>query len=231
VVVFDFTKTRERIGPEKFLEGYRGYLQVDAYAGYDAFFKKRGRGLIEVGCWSHARRYYHKALESDVGRMGPALWFIAELYQVEQRAAPMTASERLCLRQTESKPILEKLHSYLEKIQEEVLPKSPSGRAVRYTLKNWTALTRYCEDGDLSIDNNATERDIRGVAVGRNNWIFFGSDRGGQTAAILRSFTASCQRVGVEPFAWFKDVLSRIATHPINRIAELLPHNWKPALA
>jgi hypothetical protein len=111
------------------------------------------------------------------------------------------------------------------------LPKSPSGRGVRYSLKNWAALTRYCEDGDLSIDNNATERDIRGVAVGRNNWIFFGSDRGGQTAAILRSFTASCQRVGVEPFAWFKDVLSRIATHPINRIAELLPHNWKPVPA
>jgi transposase len=188
---------------------------VDAYAGYDAFFKP-GRGLIEVGCWSHARRYYHEALESDVGRMGPALWLISKLYEVEDRAAPMTAAERLCLRQLESKPILEELHTYLEKIQKEVLPKSPAGRAVHYSLKNWTALTRYCEEGDLSIDNNATERDIRGVAVGRNNWIFFGSDRGGQTAAILRSFTASCQRVGVEPFAWFKDVLSRIATHPIN---------------
>jgi transposase len=231
VVVFDYTNTRERVGPEKFLEGYRGYLQVDAYAGYDAFFKDPGRGLTEVGCWSHARRYYHKALESDVGRMGPALWFIAELYKVEDRTAAMTAAERLCLRQIESKPILDQLHGYLQKIQAEVLPKSPEGRAVRYTLKNWTALTRYCEDGDLSIDNNATERDIRGVAVGRNNWMFFGSDRGGKTSAILRSFTASCQRAGVEPFAWFKDVLSRIATHPINRIAELLPHNWKPALA
>lgn len=144
VVLFDYTKTRERIGPEKFLEGYRGYLQVDAYAGYDAFFKKRGRGLIEVGCWSHARRYYHKALESDAGLMGPALWLISKLYEVEDRAASMTAAERLCLRQIESKPILEELHSYLEKIQEEVLPKSPAGRAVRYSLKNWTALTRYC---------------------------------------------------------------------------------------
>ena len=229
VVVFDYTKTRERVGPEKFLEGYRGYLQVDAYAGYDAFFKDPVRGLTEVGCWAHARRYYIKALECDAGRMGPALWFIAELYKVEDRAAASTAAERLCLRQIESKPILDQLLGYLQKIQVEVLPKSPAGRAVSYTLKNWTALTRYCADGDLSIDNNATERDIRGVAVGRNNWMFFGSDRGGQTAAILRSFTASCQRVGVEPFAWFKDVLSRIATHPINRIADLLPHNWKPA--
>jgi transposase len=230
VVVFDYTKTRERVGPEKFLEGYRGYLQVDAYGGYDAFFKDPARGLTEIACWAHARRYYIKALESDVGRMGPALWFIAELYKVEDRAAAMTAAERLCLRQIESKPILDQLLGYLQKIQVEVLPKSPAGHAVRYTLKNWTALTRYCEDGDLSIDNNATERDIRGVAIGRNNWMFFGSDRGGQTAATLRTFTASCQRVGVEPFAWFKDVLSRIATHPINRIAELLPHNWKPAL-
>jgi transposase len=123
------------------------------------------------------------------------------------------------------------LHHYLLEIQAKALPKSPAGRAVHYTLKNWTALNRYCEDGNLSIDNNATERDIRGVAVGRNNWMFFGSDQGGKTAAVLRSFTASCQRVGVEPFAWFKDVLSRIATHPISRIAELLPHHWQPIQA
>lgn len=163
--------------------------------------------------------------------MGPALLLIAELYQVEERARSFTAEERRCLRQLESVPILDKLHHYLLEIQSEVLPKSPAARAVRYTLKNWTALNRYCEDGSLSIDNNATERAIRGVAVGRNNWMFFGSDQGGKTAAVLRSFTASCQRVGVEPFAWFKDVLTRIASHPINRIAELLPHNWKPVRA
>jgi hypothetical protein len=102
---------------------------------------------------------------------------------------------------------------------------------VRYTLKNWTAPTRYCEDGGLAIDNNATERAIRGVAVGRNNWVFFGSDQGGKTAAVLRSFVASCQRAGVDPFIWFKDVLSRIAAHPITRLAELLPHNWTPVQA
>jgi hypothetical protein len=132
----------------------------------------------------------------------------------------------LQLRQQQSQPILDKLRDYLEEIQMVVLPKSPEGRAVRYALKNWTALTRYCEDGDLEIDNNATERSIRSVAVGRRNWTFFGSDQGGKTAAVLRSFVASCQRAGVEPFAWFQDVLSRIASHPISRIAELLPHNW-----
>ena len=231
VILYDYTRTRARAGPEEFLKGYRGRLQVDAYGGYDAFFKDPARGLIEIACWSHARRYYFKALDSDQARMGPALLLIAQLYRVEARACAWSAEERLVLRQSESRPILEKLHAYLLEIQTEVLPKSPEGRAIRYTLKNWTALNRYCEDGDLEIDNNRTERSIRGVAVGRNNWIFFGSDQGGHTAAVLRSFVASCQRVGVDPYAWFKDVLTRIGAHPITRLAELLPQNWKAAQA
>jgi len=231
VILYDYTATRERAGPEKFLEGYRGYLQADAYGGYDAFFTDPARGLIEVGCWSHARRYYHKALESDQPRMGPALLLIAQLYRVETPARTLSSEDRLRLRQLQSRPILDKLQDYLLEIQAEVLPKSPEGRAVRYTLKNWTALTRYCEDGDLEIDNNATERAIRSVAVGRHNWMFFGSDHGGNTAAVLRSFMASCQRVSVNPFAWLKDVLSRIAAHPITRLTELLPHNWASAQA
>ena len=228
VILYDYTATREHAGPEKFLRGYRGYLQADAYGGYDAFFKDPARGLIEVGCGAHARRYFHKALESDQPRMGPALLLIAQLYRVEAKARPLPAEERLRLRQLESRPLLDKLHGYLLEFQAEVLPKSPEGRAARYTLKNWTALTRYCKDGDLAIDNNAVERAIRPVAVGRNNWVFFGSDEGGKTAAVLRSFVASCQRVGVDPFAWLKDILCRIAGHPITRLAELLPHNWVP---
>ena len=228
VIVYDYTATRERAGPEEFLKGYRGYLQADAYAGYDAFFKDPARGLFEVGCWGHARRYFYKALESHQSSMGPGLLSIGQLYRVEEQARSLTSEQRLRLRQLQSRPILDKLHNYLLEIQVEVLPKSPEGRAVRYTLKNWTALTRYCEDGDLEIDNNATERAIRGVAVGRNNWTFFGSDQGGKTAAVLRSLVASCQRVGVEPFAWLKDVLSRISDHPITRLTELLPHNWAP---
>ena len=231
VILYDYTQTRERRGPEEFLKGYRGYLQADAYGGYDAFFKDPARGLIEVGCWAHARRYFHNALDSDQLRMGPALLLIAQLYRVEREAQSLTAEDRRQVRQERSRPILEKLRNYLSEIQAEVLPKSPEGRAVRYTLKNWTALTRYCEDGDLRIDNNATERAIRGVAVGRNNWIFVGSDEGGRTAAVLRSFVASCQRVGVNPFLWFKDVLSRIADHRITRLNELLPHNWAPTQA
>ena len=231
VILYDYTVTRERAGPEKFLKGYRGHLQADAYAGYDAFFKDPARGLIEVGCWAHARRHFHKALDSDQPRVGPALLLIAQLYRIEHYARPLSSQQRLGVRQLQSRTILDKLHQYLRELQAEVLPKSPAGRAVRYTLKNWTALTRYCNDGDLEIDNNATERAIRGVAVGRNNWVFFGSDQGGRTAAVLRSFVASCQRVGVEPFAWFNDVLSRIADYPITRLAELLPHNWVPTHA
>ena len=118
---------------------------------------------------------------------------------------------------------------YLLELQPEVLPKSPSGAAVRYALNQWEALTRFLEDGELEIDNGATERANRDIALGRGNWTFFGSDGGGKTAAVLRSFIASCKRCGVEPFAWFRDVLSRIPAHSITRLSELLPHNWAPA--
>ena len=154
VIVYDYTATRERAGPDEFLKGYRGHLQADAYGGYDAFFKDPARGLIEVGCWAHARRYFHKALESDQARMGPALLLIAQLYRVEKQARPLASEDRLRLRQMQSKPVLDKLRDYLLEVQAEVLPKSPAGRAVSYTLKNWTALNRHCEDGDLAIDNN-----------------------------------------------------------------------------
>ena len=230
VIVYDYTPTRSRAGPAKFLEGYKGYLQADAYSVYDAFFKSE-RGMTEVGCWMHARRYVFKALESDEPRMGPALHLIARLYAVEERARTLSlsAEQRLALRQRVSARLLGKLHQYLLELQPKVLPKSPSGAAVRYALNQWKALTRFLEDGELEIDNGATERANRDIALGRGNWTFFGSDGGGKTAAVLRSFIASCKRSGVEPFVWFRDVLSRIPGHTITRLSELLPHNWKPA--
>ena len=230
VVLFDYTPTRARDGPAKFLEGYKGYLQADAYNVYDAFFTD-ARGLVEVGCWMHARRYFYKALESDEQRMRPALHLIARLYELEERARGLSGGERLALRQRASARWMEKLRGYLDKISKELLPKSPGARAVRYALRQWDALTRFLRDGDLEIDNGASERANRAVAVGRGNWTFFGSDQGGRTAAVLLSFVATCKRCGVEPFAWFRDVLSRIAMHPVYRIAELLPHNWKALAA
>ena len=144
------------------------------------------------------------------------------------KALSLSAEQRFALRQRISTRLLGKLHQYLLELQPEVLPKSPAGAAVRYALNQWKALTRFLEDGELEIDNGATERANRDIALGRGNWTFFGSDTGGKTASVLRSFVASCKRCDVEPFAWFRDVLSRIPSHSITRLSELLPHNWKP---
>ena len=127
--------------------------------------------------------------------------------------------------------MLETLHELLVRQQSCALPKSPEGVAIHYTLANWAALCRYVEDGDLSINNNGAERSLRGVVVGRQNWLFFGSDGGGQTAAVLRSLIVSCQQAGVEPYAYLCDVLRRIADFPLQRLGELLPMNWKPSSA
>ena len=144
------------------------------------------------------------------------------------KALSLSAEQRLALRKRVSARLLSKLHEYLLELQPNVLPKSPSGAAVRYALNQWEALTRFLEDGELEIDNGATERANRDIALGRGNWTFFGSDGGGKTAAVLRSFIASCKRCGVEPFTWFRDVLSRIPAHSVTRLGELLPYNWKP---
>jgi transposase len=165
MVVHHYTRTRGRDGPAKFLEGYKGYLQADAYSVYDAFFKP-ARGLTEVGCMMHMRRYFYKALDSDQERMGKALHLIAKLYRIEDRGKGLSAEERLALRQRLSAPVMAKLHAYLLRIREEVLPKSPGARAVRYALNQWDALTRFLEDGDLAIDNGAAERVNRDIAVG-----------------------------------------------------------------
>jgi transposase len=227
-VIYDYTPTRERAGPEAFLKDFKGHLQADAYVVYDSFFADPERGLVEVGCWAHARRHFHNALENDQARMGGVLAMIAHLYEVEKmsRQNGLRGEALRLVREQDARPMLNQLHEYLLTIREQVLPKSEAGQAIAYTLKNWAALTCYCSDGDLLIDNNATERSLRGFAVGRNNWTFFGSDNGGKTAAVLRSFVSSCELVSIDPFAWFRDVLSRIAEHPITRLEELLPHRW-----
>lgn len=230
-VIYDYTPTRERAGPERFLENYRGYLQADAYVAYDSFFINPARGMVEVGCWAHARRHVYKARETDPARMGAVLVYIAQLYGVEKRArrCGIQGEALRLLREQASKPVLDQLEAYLLEIGDQLLPKSDAGQAVSYVQKNWTALTRYLEDGDLSIDNNHTERSLRGLAIGRNNWTFFGSDRGGKTMAILRSFVASCELLKLDPFEWLRDVLSRISTHSIQQLDQLLPHAWAAA--
>jgi len=154
------------------------------------------------------------------------LAYIQLLYEVEREARNANAEQRRELRQVKSRPILEDIKNYLQTERLKVLPKSPMGVAIDYTLSNWQALLRYTEDGDLQIDNNGAERSLRPIVVGRNNWLFYGSDKGGRTGAVLSSLIASCKRLRVEPFAYLCDLFTRVSTHPHHRLDELLPDRW-----
>ena len=231
--VYDYTPNRSRDGPEAFLQEFRGYLQADAYSGYDHFYEDELRGIVEVACWAHVRRKFFDAQSSDLMRSTVMLAYIRLLYDIEREARDrkLDSPARRALRQAKAKPILEDMRTYLQREQPQVLPKSPEGQAIAYTLSNWQALVRYCEDGELEIDNNGAERSLRGVAVGRKNWMFLGSDKGGRTAAVLTSLIATCKRLHVDPFAYLRDLFARISDHPQNRLAELLPHLWKAGLS
>jgi transposase len=229
--VYDYTPNRSRDGPDEFLKDFRGYLQADAYSGYDGIYKDPQRGVTEVACWAHARRKFFEAESSDIMRSMVMLAYIHLLYDVEREARDneLDAARRLALRQARAKPMLADLKAYLERERPLVLPKSPMGQAIAYTLSNWDALVRYSEDGDLEIDNNGAERSLRGIAVGRRNWTFYGSDNGGHTAAALTSLIASAKRHHMDPFAYLRDVFQRISAHPQNRLEDLLPDNWLAA--
>ncbi len=226
--VYDYTPNRSRAGPDAFLKQFRGFLQADAYSGYDEFFKDSARGMREVACWAHARRKFYEAQSSDLMRSTVMLAYIRLLYDVEREARDrkLSAEQRRALRQDRSKPILDDIQAYLEAEREKVLPKSPIGQAISYALSNWAALRRYSEDGDLEIDNNGAERSLRGVAVGRKNWMFFGSDNGGRTAAVLNSLIATCKGLGTDPFSYLRDIFQTISAHPKDRLEELLPDKW-----
>ncbi len=187
------------------------------------------RDITEVACWAHCRRKFYEAQSSDLMRSTVMLAYIRLLYDVEREAqeAELDGPGRRALRQSGSVSILEDIKAYLLQERPNVLPKSAEGQAIAYTLSNWPALIRYCEDGDLEIDNNGAERSLRGIAVGRKNWMFFGSDNGGQTAAILTSLIATCKRLNIDPFAYLRDIFDRISAHPANRIEELLPDKWQ----
>jgi transposase len=248
-IVFDYTPNRKRDGPMTFLKDWgkteRKFLQADAFGGYDGIYAGEAGGqVVEVACFAHCRRYFFEAQNADMAHSIQALAFIRLLYDVEDQAleqfkaqpadgsARPLAAIRLELRQKLAVPRLEEFKAWLEGLQATnggpVLPKSPIGQAITYAMNQWKALKVYTTDGDLSIDNNASERVLRQIAIGRKAWIFCGSDNGGRTAAILFSLIATCQRHNVEPFAYLRDVLTRIASHPHNRLAELLPDRWKP---
>jgi len=167
-IVYDFTDSRKRDGPQQFLNNYEGYLQADAYGGYDGIYT--GGGVVEVACWAHARRKWDEAKTTDPARAHHALALIQQLYRVERECRGATAEDRLAARQEHSLPVLKEFKAWLDVEQKTVLPKSPVGKACTYTQNQWDALVRYCELGDLSIDNNAAEQSMRPVALGRKNW-------------------------------------------------------------
>jgi transposase len=236
-VVFDYTPNRSRDGPMTFLRDWgkddKRFLQADAFGGYDGIYAgDAGGNVVEVACWAPARRYFYDARKADHRNSAQALAYIKLLYDVEKDAADLPPAERARIRQERSAPILVQFRAWLLGLQAAsgggVLPKSPMGEAITYAFNQWTALCVYLLDGELNIDNNLSENALRRIAVGRKNWLFCGSDNGGRTAAILFGLIASCQRHHVEPFAYLRDVLTRIASHPHNRLAELLPGCWKP---
>jgi transposase len=223
--VYDFTESRSRDGPETVLEGYTGYVQADAASTFDTLFGPGG--ATEVGCWAHARRYFVRAEDSDAELSAQAIRRIRRLFDIERSATEQELSpdQRQELRQEQAVPLLNELKAWLDLTQTQVLPKSPMGRAIQYCLNQWDALTRYPEDGLLSIDNNSAERALRAVAVGRKNWVIVGNPRGGEAAAILYSLVMTCKEAGVHPWEYFRDVLLRIAT--CSDAAKLTPHGWK----
>ena len=227
-VVFDFTTSRSREGPLKFLDNYSGYLQADAYAGYDELF--RTTGATEVGCHAHARRKFDYALDNDPVRAARMLVFWKDLYAIEKtaKAEKYSPEKLLQARQEKAKPILAEMELTLAKYKKQTLPQSPIGKAITYCLNQWSALQQYIYDPILAIDNNLSERTLRMIAIGRKNWMFAGSEIGAQRAAIIYSLVASCKLNNIDPFAYFRDILQRVSTHPANRIDDLLPTNWHP---
>lgn len=247
--VFTYTASRSRDGPRAFLTGWgkeqRVYLQADAFGGYDGIYAGEVGGQVtEVACWAHARRKFYDARTSNAEASAHALAYIRLLYDVEDQAREQfesqTAAEnhplttiRQALRQERAVSRLEQFKTWLQSQQAQrggpVLPKSPMGEAITYALNQWEALCVYTTDGDLNIDNNPAENALRRVALGRKNWLFCGSDTGGHTAAVLFSLIATCQRHKVEPFAYLRDVLTRIAATPISQLDQFLPDRWQAA--
>jgi transposase len=225
--VYQYTPDRTRVGPQRFLADYKGYLQADAYGGYDGVYHKGS--VIEVACWAHARRKFFDARETDGRRAAQMLEMVRQLYAVEDEGKQLNHDARRELRRHKSVPILARIRNWLDSQGPLVLPRSPIAGAMGYTLNQWDALNRYIEQGYLAIDNNAAERAMKRVAIGRKNWLFAGNDAAAENHARLYTLIASAQRHGVDPEAYLRSVLAKIGQTPMSRIDQFLPEVWKAA--
>jgi transposase len=234
-IVYDYTPDRSRAGPSKWLDNFKGFLQADAYEGYDGIY---ATGVKEVACWAHGRRHFFDAKETDARRSAQMLSMVRELYAVEDEANAQIAATkdctpiegdaiRLSLRQAKSLPILTTIKAWLDTEQKLVLPRSPMAGAITYMLNQWDALCIYTTQGFLNIDNNSAERALRRVGIGRKNWLFAGHDVAAQRTATLYSLVASAERHGHDPQRYLTGVLARIPSMPVSQLGILLPDRWR----
>ena len=225
-VLFRYTPDRKAIHPNQHLKDFAGVLQADAYAGFNGLYERTKNPLIEAACWAHARRKIfdvHAATDSPIAR--EILERIAALYQIEEHIRGRPPDERRDVRQIRAGPLLEELHRFLLETVRTLSKKSELAGAIRYALSLWTALTRYVQDGRIEIDNNSAEQALRTVALDRKNYLFAGSDTGGESAATMYTLIGTAKPNGLDPQAYLQHVLSRIAQHPSNRIGESPPWN------
>ncbi|UPK72622.1 IS66 family transposase [Chitinophaga filiformis] len=227
LVVFDYQEGRNKYGPTQMLQKFKGTIQTDGYQVYDAIAESSGINLIH--CMAHARRYFVDALEHDRSRAEHVLQQIQLLYEIEREcnAQAYDIADRKSNRFEKAVPILTELGIWMIKQYPQVLPKSPIGQALAYSIKRWDKLCAYAQTGHLLPDNNPIENSIRPIALGRKNHLFAGSHEAARRSAMLYSLLGTCKMHKVDPVEWLQNVLSRIASHPVNRIKELLPHNWK----
>lgn len=243
--LFHYSRNRSGDHPETHLASFSGILQADAFAGYNRLYEPgRSPGPItEAPCWAHARRKFFAladiALKAKRGRQNAAISPLAleavkridALFDVEREINGKSAKERLAVRTALSEPLLADLEAWMREERARLSRHVPVAKAMNYMLKRWARFARFLEDGRICLTNNAAERGLRGIALGRKSWLFAGSDRGGQRAAFMYTLIVTAKMNDVDPQAWLADVLARIANHPIKRLDELLPWNWKAAQA
>ena len=239
--IFDFSPDHSGARIRDVLANYNGYLNADAHNIYDSLFLKLGQPILEVGCWAHCRRNFFDAKTNDPARAHEVLARIRRLYAIEAEAKNLVAQRKLTgldadavvflMRQEKSTAEVTALRHWLEREQPLVLPKSLIGQAMQYALNHWTALTRFLDDGFLALDNNVAENALRAIALGRKNWLFAGNANGARTAATLFSLTSSCVRHGLDPFAYLRDLITRLSLDPKpdpTTLRALLPDRWRP---